>query len=86
MGFNQDGFICFGELQGYYALKRMNCQLGPRKVMIDSCQAPFLEEYVQLMEKGENIVFKCPYNILGKNIANKLRVKENSFIYFYIIL
>ena len=37
-------------------------------------ETPFLEEYIQLMEKDEHIVFKCPYETLGKDFAKGLGV------------
>ena len=49
-------------------------------------EARFIEDYIQLMNKDENIVFKCPYDTLGEGLAKELGVKANSFVYFYIIL
>jgi hypothetical protein len=38
------------------------------------------------MEKNEHIVFKCPYETLGKDYAAKKGVIPGSFVYFYINL
>ena len=38
------------------------------------------------MEKNEHVVFKCPYDTLGKDFASALRVQTGSFVYFYIYL
>ena len=38
------------------------------------------------MEKNEHVVFKCPYDTLGKDFASALRVQTGSFVYFYILL
>ena len=38
------------------------------------------------MEKNEHLVFKCPYETLGKDFASLLHVQAGSFVYFYIFL
>ena len=45
--------------------------------MIKGLNAKFLEEYIHLMNKDEHVVFKCPYDTLGEELAKKLDVKES---------
>ena len=47
---------------------------------------PFIEDYIQLMEKNDHFVFKCSYDTLGKDFANKLNLPIDLFVYFYILL
>ena len=47
---------------------------------------PFIEDYIQLMEKNDHFVFKCSYDTLGKDFANALSLQLDSFVYFYILL
>ena len=54
--------------------------------MLGNCQTPFIEDYIQLMEKDEHIVFKCPYNTLSKDVAKAFSAQAGSFVYFYIYL
>ena len=42
--------------------------------MIGTFKTPFLEEYIQLMEKNEHFVFKCPYEIMGEDLTKALSV------------
>ena len=46
-------------------------------MMINGLNAKFLEDYIQLMNKEEHIVFKCPYDNLGEDLAKILGIKEN---------
>ena len=55
-------------------------------MIINRNEAPFIEDFVKLMKKDEHIVFKCPYDTLGKDLAEQFGFKANSFVYFYIIL
>ena len=42
--------------------------------MIGTFKTPFLEDYIQLMEKDEHIVFKCPYETMGEDLTKALSV------------
>ena len=55
-------------------------------MMMFKFDTSFLEEYIQLMEKDEHIVFKCPYETMSKNFANAFSINAGSFVYFYIYL
>ena len=55
-------------------------------MIISRNEAPFIEDFVRLMNEDEHIVFKCTYDTLGKDLAKEFGVKVNSFVYFYIIL
>ena len=45
--------------------------------MVNGLNAKFLEEYIMLMNKDEHVVFKCPYDTLGEELAKELAVKES---------
>ena len=54
--------------------RQITCQLGTDSVMIGTFKTPFLEDYIQLIEKDEHIVFKCSYETMGRDFAKAFGV------------
>ena len=54
--------------------RQITCQIGKDSVMIGNFKTPFLEDYIQLMEKDEHIVFKCSYETMGRDFAKAFGV------------
>ena len=71
LGFFPDGKIFYGKnLDSIFrSLKEMKCQFGLNGVMFAGFNAKFIEDCLQLMNKDEHIVFKCPYDTLGEDLA-----------------